>query len=79
MLDDTKFYSDFIKRNKIKVDHWGFTVKGKEIHVYQTERYDVPGPRYWYAGDDGDPCYTKKQAIWMYIDFYHEIVNGYIK
>lgn len=61
MISETKIYSDFIKRNKIKVNSWGFIFKEKKIRVYKSEN-----SKWWYAGEDGDNCYTKKSAIYWY-------------
>jgi len=63
MIAETKIYSDFIKRNKIKVTHYGFIApNGEEIRVYKSEN-----SKWWYAGADGDNCYTKKAAIYWYL------------
>lgn len=74
MKAETKIYSDFIKRNKIKVTHYGFEFKGDEVRVYKSEN-----TKWWYAGEDGDNCYTKKAAIYYYFKNRFTVVNGIIQ
>ncbi len=63
MKSETKIYSEFIKRNNIKVTRYGFiSPNGKEMRVYKSE-----STKWWYAGEDGDNYYTKKAAIYWYL------------
>lgn len=74
MIQETKIYSDFIKRNKIKVTHYGFIFKGEEVRVYQSDE----GKGWWYAGENGDNCHTKKAAIYYHIVNNCKVENGII-
>lgn len=64
MIEETKIYSDFIKRNKIVVrkDLFVYNIMVKPIVV--TIGKGVSGK--WYA-DNQDGCYTKKAAIYWYL------------
>jgi hypothetical protein len=76
MKADTKIYSDFIKRNKVKStkNQFSFYDENNNLIVYSLSLDD---DGLWYA-EQNDKCETKKSAIYWHIKNNHETENGKI-
>jgi len=76
MKKDTLVYSDFIKRNNIKVNRFDFSYKDNNGEL--VNHYIVKEGKYWYV-DYGDEGYeSKKSAIYWHIKNNIETLDGYI-
>jgi hypothetical protein len=73
MKKETQIYSDFIKRNNVKVTTSGYVFRGQEVKIYKTD-----DERYWYSELNYENCYTKKSAIYYCLKNRFNTLNGVI-
>ena len=71
MTNETKIYSDFIKRNNIAVGLDYFTFNNQQVALNKDNGM-------WYAEQD-DKCYTKKAAIYYYLKNRLNVIDGIIQ
>lgn len=73
MKGETKIYSEFIKRNKVKTTKCGYLFNGQEVRIYKCE-----GSKFWYSELHQENCYSKKAAIYYCLKNRFNVVNGLI-
>ncbi len=73
MRTETKIYSEFIKRNNVKVTSWGYEFRGEDVRVYKSE-----SSKFWYSELCQDNCYTKKSCIYFCLKTRYNVTDGII-
>lgn len=74
MKSETKIYSDFIKRNKVKVTKWGYTFRGIEVRIYKSDE-----SKWWYSEIHEENCHSKKAAIYYCLKYRFVTKDGIIQ
>ena len=77
MKEETKVYSDFIKRNTI--------ILSRDQFVYQGEKDEwiiIPLSKHdngMWSADQDDKCYTNKAAVYYWIQNHCKVINGVLQ
>ena len=73
MNNETKIYSDFIKRNRIKVTKWGYNYDNQDVRVFKSDE-----SKWWYSEISQDNCHSKKSCIYWDLHNRYSVKDGLI-